>query len=68
MASVEYWQAGPHAGYRVIWYRDDDNNSGYGLNARQAIWYADSLQDAHELAKRKGPPRGTKWLPLPWQG
>lgn len=26
-------------GYRIEWYRDDDNNSGYGDNAQVAYWF-----------------------------
>lgn len=61
---VEFWHASPNAGYRVIWFRDDNNNSGYGDNARVAVWYVDSLQEAIDLANCKNPPHGCKWQPV----
>jgi hypothetical protein len=34
-------------GYRrIAYYRDDDNDSGYGEHAQEAFWYSQNTQDA----------------------
>jgi len=48
-------------GYHVLWYEDDDNDSGYGENARMARWYAHRSQGIKgiQACKRRieqGPP------------
>jgi len=58
-ATVLFWSGGGHAGYCVEWYRDDDNNSGYGDNAARAYWYGD-LHQCQAMAKRN-PPRECRW-------
>jgi hypothetical protein len=56
-ATVMYDNWGSYA----EWYRDDDDNSGYGDNPRTARWYG-SRDECKRLAARSAPPAGTPWV------
>ena len=60
--SIEYWSMSPNMGIRVVWYRDDDGNSGNGFNPRVAYWYCQDIAEATAMAARGAPPRGTHWF------
>lgn len=67
MADVEFWTFGPHAGYRVVWYRDDDGGSGCGDNPQVCFFYADNRAEAERLAKDSEPPENaTPWATPSW--
>ena len=49
-------QATNHApGWRIEWYRDDDNNSGWGDNAEICYWYGTFYECVERV--RKAPPK-----------
>lgn len=50
-------------GWTVQWYRDDDDNSGYGDNPRVAKIYGDRAY-CMALAEKTEPPDGTHWRPI----
>ena len=53
--------------YCVTWYRDDDNNSGYGDNPRKAVWWG-TREECKALVNDKNPPNGARWEPISgWQ-
>jgi hypothetical protein len=52
-----------YGGCYAEWYRDDDNNSGYGDNARIARRYG-SRQECEAVAGSATPPAGIVWIPI----
>jgi hypothetical protein len=54
----------------VEFYRDDDNDSGYGDNAQVARWYG-TAQECVERARQPAPKDGwsaPRWVPSPHAG
>jgi hypothetical protein len=47
-------------GWVVEWYRDDDNDSGYGDNPQIATWYG-TQEECRSMADRNLPPPGLQW-------
>ena len=56
---IFFWNVGGRSGYYVEWYRDDDNNSGYGEDARIARWYG-TKEECEERANGS-PPRDSNF-------
>ncbi len=57
-ATVEYSGGGS---YRVEFYRDDDDNSGYGDHPEVAHWYVDSMAAGYAIVATGKYPDGLIW-------
>jgi hypothetical protein len=53
-SSLEYWEGGGRAGYRITWFREADDKVAY--------WYVDDIREAMQIVLRARPPRGTRWV------
>jgi len=56
-----YLFCGP-GGWHVVWYRDDDNNSGHGDNAEVCYWYG--TRDECLERRLHGPVPTEGWVPV----
>ena len=55
-ATLEYRQ-----GHCIEYYRDDDDNSGYGGHAEIAHYYVDSTKEGNDLIATGVYPKGLIW-------
>ncbi|MBD3262031.1 MAG: hypothetical protein GF334_10275 [Candidatus Altiarchaeales archaeon] len=56
-------------GVHIVWYEDDDNDSGYGEDARMALWYAgrvdyETAVKVCEERIKQGPPPDNQFVNL----